>query len=574
MATNYNTLQQQELIQAFHDELSEKIVEINTHWDDIKTIIIHSPPSQTSQFPKSALSVTTLRNLLHNLNGSAAVLGFANVSAAARNLEALLRRTHWGEPSAFIFEFETWLANLNKAVRNEKPSLATLASQMTAPSESMRYLRSSKMIYLVEDDPIQARELSIQLTYYGYGVTTFTKLAELKPALYDAIPTTIIMDIVFPEGDTAGIDVIFELFGYTSGARLEYVPIIFITTLDDVTKRLQAVRAGGSGYFTKPVDTFALVEMLDRLTVHELTEPYRILIVEDAPVQAKYYTSILSRAGMLSEVIDNGLDILQALNSFNPDLILLDMVLPQYTGIEIASLIRQIPTYISIPIIFLSAEEDQDILLQALSLGVDDFLSKPTPAERLIKTVTSRVERYRTIRKLMVNDSLTGLLNHTAFRDRFNQEITRARRQRSPLTFAFLDIDHFKNVNDSYGHSTGDRILKSLAQFLKQRLRSSDIIGRYGGEEFAILLPDTPGENALPVLEELREGFANIEHRLPTRDDHIHVTFSCGIAAFPKYPDVTILSEAADQALYQAKQEGRNKTVWANSHLSSQNNVD
>ena len=260
---------------------------------------------------------------------------------------------------------------------------------------------------------------------------------------------------------------------------------------------------------------------------------------------------------MLTEVIDDGLDILQALNTFNPDIILLDMYLPQYTGIEIANLIRQIPTYISIPIVFLSAEEDQDIRLQALSLGVDDFLSKPPHAEHLIKTVSSRAERYRTIRKLMVHDSLTGLLNHTTFRERFNQEITRARRQHAPLTFAFLDIDHFKNVNDSYGHSTGDRVLKSLAQFLKQRLRSSDIIGRYGGEEFAILLPDTTAESALPVLEELREGFEKIEHRLPTSDNHIHVTFSCGIAAFPRYTDVTILSEAADQALYQAKQEGR-----------------
>ena len=190
--------------------------------------------------------MTTLRNLLHNLNGSAAVLGYANLSAAARNLEAMLRRTHWGELSAFILEFETWLANLNKAAQNEKPSLVTLASQMTAPSESMRNLRASKMIYLVEDDPIQARELSIQLTYYGYGVTTFTKLPELKPALYDIIPTAIIMDIVFPEGDTAGIDVIFELFGYTSGARLEYVPVIFITT---PRRRHQTVASRARGRF-------------------------------------------------------------------------------------------------------------------------------------------------------------------------------------------------------------------------------------------------------------------------------------------------------------------------------------
>jgi diguanylate cyclase (GGDEF)-like protein len=565
MSINYTTLQQQELIQAFLNELSEKILEINSHWENIKAIMIQLPQTQSNHYPKSAGSVAAMRNLLHNLHGSAAVLGFSAVSAAARHLEDLLRKTDWGDIPAFIVEFETWLVNLNIAAQTEKPSPITLTSQMTAPSESMRTLRSTKMIYLVEDDPIQARELTIQLSYYGYGIKTFTKLSELKPAIYEEIPTAIIMDIVFPEGDTAGIDVIVDIFGYHAGARPVNVPVIFITTLDDVIKRLQAVRAGGSGYFTKPVDTYMLVEMLDHMTVHELSEPYRILIVEDSSIQSKYYSDVLSKSGMLTEVIENGLDILHSLNTFNPDLILLDMYLPQYTGIEIARLIRQIPTYISIPIIFLSAEENIEIQFQALSFGVDDFLHKPPSVERLIKTVSSRVERYRAIRRLMVHDSLTGLLNHTAFRDRFNQEITRARRQKSHLTLAMLDIDHFKNVNDSYGHSTGDRVLKSLAQFLKQRLRASDIIGRYGGEEFAILLPDTAAESALSVLEELRQGFAKIEHRLPMRDDCIHISFSCGLAEYPKYSDATILSEAADQALYRAKQEGRNKTIWVDS---------
>lgn len=566
MSKNYANLQQKELLETFHYELTEKLPEINADWEKIKTMIIRLPQAETSRFPKNSEYVTGLQHLLHNLNGSAAVLGFSSISMAARNLESLLRKSDWGNLAGFITEFEHWLFHLNKAASSEKPSPITLASQMTAPSESMRALRATRQVFLVEDDPIQARELSIQLSYYGYSIRTFTNLADLKPALYEDIPTAIIMDIVFPEGDNAGIDIILDIFGQSGIAKRVNVPVVFITTIDEVTKRLQAVRAGGSGYFTKPVDTFALVELLDHLTVHELMEPYRVLIVEDSHAQAKFLSSVLIKAGMLTEIIDSGLEILHALNSFNPDVIILDMYLPQYTGIEIARLIRQIPTYISMPIIFLSIEENVDIQIQALSTGADDFLQKPPAVERLIQTVSSRVERYRTIRKLMVHDSLTGLFNHSAFRERFNQEITRAKRQHTPLALAMLDIDHFKKVNDTYGHSTGDRVLKSIAQFLKQRLRASDIIGRYGGEEFAILLPDTTVERAYPVLEELRQGFANIEHRLVNGDDHFHVTFSCGLAGFPEYGDTAILSEAADQALYQAKQEGRNKTILAEYH--------
>ena len=162
----------------------------------------------------------------------------------------------------------------------------------------------------------------------------------------------------------------------------------------------------------------------------------------------------------------------------------------------------------------------------------------------------------------MVRDSLTGLINHTTFRGMLAQEVSRCKRQAGCLSLAMIDLDHFKKVNDTYGHSTGDSILKSLSRLLKQRLRNSDIIGRYGGEEFVVLLQDIEGNQAFSVMDEIREHFAEVEHH-SVQDGPIFVTFSCGIATFPEFPNAKRLSDAADNAMYAAKAAGRNRIVIA-----------
>jgi diguanylate cyclase (GGDEF)-like protein len=199
--------------------------------------------------------------------------------------------------------------------------------------------------------------------------------------------------------------------------------------------------------------------------------------------------------------------------------------------------------------------------LEAMRLGGDDYMIKPITPNHLISAVTSRVQRSRTLRSFMVRDSLTGLFNHTTTKTNLEIELARAVRNQSPLAFAILDIDRFKLVNDTYGHPTGDRVLKSVARLLRERLRQSDIIGRYGGEEFAVVLVGTDGPTAVTVLDQIRAGLAQI--RQQADGEVFTVTFSCGIACFADFPDAPKLTEAADKALYAAKRGGRNQVVLA-----------
>ena len=506
-------------------------------------------------------AVEQLARIAHSLTGAAGSLGFRKIEQASRSLQAALQEIQHHQPDgqdeALLGQVESLVQALRRAIyRDRQIDLRELIHSMgtlKAAATSLREKRANRLIYMVEDDPIQAAELAAQVGYFGYTVQIFHSLEEVEGAIHQAAPTGILMDISFPEGSMAGL----EAVGALRDALPAAPPVIFVSVNDAMPFRLQAVRVGGAAYFTKPVEIDALIEVLDRLTIEESPAPYRILIVDDSRVQARYNARQLKNAGMVVEVAADPLQVIDQMISFNPDLLLLDMYMPGCTGTELASVIRQMEQFISVPIVFLSAETDKGRQLTALGLGGDDFLTKPIEPEHLISAVTTRVARYRKLRALMVQDGLTGLLNHSHTRERLAQEVERARRQKLPLSFAMLDLDHFKAVNDSFGHATGDRVLKSLAHLLKQRLRSSDTIGRYGGEEFAVILPNTDELTAARLMTDLCEGFARIHHY--AGDKGFTVTFSCGIAAFPDCETAEALALLSDNALYAAKAAGRNQ---------------
>jgi diguanylate cyclase (GGDEF)-like protein len=365
------------------------------------------------------------------------------------------------------------------------------------------------------------------------------------------------MDITFPEDRLGGAELMIEI----QRGRKVPVPVVFLSAHDDFESRLEAARAGSIAYLCKPVNFGNLIDKLDTLTSNKPLEPYRVMIVDDSVALTAYHTVVLEQAGMVVKAVNNPFKVIDALLEFTPDLILIDLYMPECNGTDLAKVIRQLDAFVGIPIVFLSAESNLDKQLFAMGLGADDFLTKPIQPQHLISSVTSRIRRSLLLRSFMVRDSLTGLLNHTAIKDLLYGEVAGAVRQKKPLSFAMIDIDHFKKINDRYGHPAGDRVIKSLSRLLKQRLRSSDLVGRYGGEEFAAVLIDADRTTAMDVLDTIREDFSQLRHLADEKD--FTVTFSCGIADVSQFPDITKLSDAADKALYKAKHAGRNRVMLA-----------
>ena len=503
-----------------------------------------------------------LHGMLHTLAGSAPSFGFSEVGEAARSAEILVRNLLDGADPQDSDAWERIEAGLD----------ALLAASITTRCEELARRRfeesvpdiplirtEPKLVFIVDDDVCLLQNLAVQIGCFGYEVRAFSKLADLEASVAKSQPSAIIMDLMFPEGKVAGADAIAVL----QRNAMRHIPVIFISQRDDFTARLISVRAGGDAYLTKPLHICSLLEKLDQLTGDREADPYRILIMDDDPELSRFYALTLEQYGMLTRVVNDPLQIIEHLVEFHPELILMDMYMEGCHGDELAKIIRQMETYVSIPIVYLSAETRKDRQLRALRIGADDFLTKPIKPEHLISSVTIRAERMRIIRSFMEQDSLTGLLNHTKTKEQLDLAVLRARRGGGRFCFAMIDIDGFKSINDTHGHLTGDRVIVILSRLLQQRLRKTDVIGRYGGEEFAVILMDTDEEQAYRVMDEIRKSFEQIRHE--SDSGRFPVTFSCGIASYPAFPDSLSLNKEADRLLYEAKRSGRNRVItWKN----------
>ena len=340
-------------------------------------------------------------------------------------------------------------------------------------------------------------------------------------------------------------------------------PVLLISSQGSIEVRLAAARAGVDAILSQPLDVSELVEWLNDLVGPHRETPLSILIVDDDEILAETYALALENSGMRAHVETNPSAGLSRITETYPDLVLMDLQMPGVSGVELARVIRQSRRHLSLPLVFLSSERDPSRQLEARKLGGDDFIVKPVDLEWLVSLVRMRADRAIRLRSMMDRDSLTGLLNHGKFVDRLFHELERCQRTGVELSLALIDLDSFKSVNDTYGHVSGDQVLRTLAHTLSVALRRIDIVGRYGGEEFAILLLDTPPQAAVVVIDKIRRRFSEIEFE--AKNHKFFVTFSAGVSGSRKHLTTEALISAADDYMYQAKAEGRNRVLGSKS---------
>jgi diguanylate cyclase (GGDEF)-like protein len=534
-----------DLADRYGQELPTKLAEIEGIWQVVRE----------GAYKRDALA--GLQQLVHGLDVSASMLGAPGLSEPARQLSRLLRVivARDGEPSAEEAEHvETLLADLHRAA--SPGVIGTRFDQMI--SSYPRYVRDeiARFVYLLDDNPDSAASLATQLERFGYEVQHMDNTEQLVESMARAKPFAILADV---EGSSSGL-MALHAFGRLSKASPDRPPFIVMSSRNDVPARVEAVRAGALAYFTKPVRVPELVDKLDRLVTWEAPEPYRVLVIDRDRARSEFCRAILKEAGMDVACCLDPDDLMNILSDFNPEVVLAALRLNGYSGEELAQVIHQVPSFVSVPVVFLTENWQLEQQIYLMNLGGDAVLPAPVEPWQLISTLISRVERYRTLSALMQQDSLTGLLNHSRLQQYLEIETLRAQRQHHPLSLAMVDIDSFKEVNDQYGHPVGDRVLKNLSRFLRQNLRKSDIVGRYGGEEFAVILTDTDGAAAMSVMEKLCADFAQVEH--DGERGKFRVTFSAGVASLSGLVSSRELVLAADRALYQAKHQGRNRVVY------------
>ncbi len=451
---------------------------------------------------------------------------------------------------------------------------------------------------LVVDDVLpNVKLLEAKLSSEYFDVLTATSGPAALEIVQREHPDIVLLDVMMP-----------GMNGYEVCRRIKndpgtsHIPVVMVTALDQRSDRIAGLEAGADDFLTKPVDDtalFARVRSLVRLKVmvdelrnrestsqafglqsenreEERFDPSNtsILIVEDQPKAAARIARALEGMATI-HLSTGGEDVADRAREKNFDLIIISLAMRETDGLWVCSRLRSFDETRRVPILVIVDDDEHGRrqLVRAFDMGVNDYLIRPVDKLELVARVRTNLKRKRYADRLWENfhlsmqlattDAVTGLYNRHYMASHLETQIRAARAKGKPLSLVMLDLDHFKQINDRYGHAAGDEVLREFAARITRNIRGVDLAARYGGEEFVIIMPETAPDEARRIAERLREIVASRPFELSSGVE-IPVTASLGLASLTDGIQTgSELIDQADVALYQAKHEGRNRVVTA-----------
>ncbi|HEV7292151.1 MAG TPA: PleD family two-component system response regulator [Devosia sp.] len=449
-------------------------------------------------------------------------------------------------------------------------------------------------VLIVDDIPTNVRLLEARLNAEYYDVVTASSGPEALSLCQSSDIDIVLLDVMMPDMD--GFEVCQRLKADT---RTQHIPVLMVTALDQPSDRVRGLQVGADDFLTKPVDDMQLLARVKSLVrLKSLTDELRArattgqqIAIEDAMRAMDQVTSaggsilIVDSDGRHAERIkgyltpEHRVDILTQpadavfqVTGAHYELALIAMSLTDFDPLRVCSQIRTLEHTRTLPILLMSDEVDKPKVMRALDLGVNDYISRPVERNELAARVRTQIRRHRYAQELRqsvnntmalaVTDDMTGLYNRRYLDRHLSVMLEKAQSQDRDMALMILDIDHFKAVNDTYGHDAGDAALKEFAARLKRNIRGVDLACRFGGEEFVVLMPDTDHQQAEAVAERVRNAIAERSFEVGAGRP-LSLTVSAGVALNETESDTPeTLIKRADLALYRAKREGRNRVVF------------
>ncbi|MEE9542816.1 MAG: response regulator [Thermodesulfobacteriota bacterium] len=440
-------------------------------------------------------------------------------------------------------------------------------------------------ILVVDDMPVNVKILSTKLTAAGYECLKAYGGEEAVKIARESNPDIILLDIMMPGMD--GYEVTRILKG---DPATSIIPIVMVTALEGVEDKVKGLDAGADDFLTKPpnqTELIARVRSLIKLkrlqqeaeirSTHDDPQPRTglsnadgnkgsILIIEDDVKTSSLWSRVLA-SNYNCITAKSGEEGLEAMDKEIPDLVLLDLLLPDMHGLDLLKRVKKNPVMEEISVIIVSSINDLETRVKGIDLGSDDYLVKPVNALEMLARVRAAIRKTHArkklkqtlneVFKLSITDSLTGLYNRQYFNSYLEKLMASSRRHSRKFSLLFVDIDRFKAVNDKFGHLIGDNVLKNMADIFEDNLRASDVIARFGGEEFVILLSDTDLKGGEALAEKLRTDVEAFDFDGLEKNS---ITVSVGVSESSEVDgSITDILKRADDALYRAKEDGRNK---------------
>ncbi len=533
------------------DELREKFIRNSAgRLEDLSALI-----QLIASSPADAGALDEIMRKLHGLAGIGATFGFADVTSIARHAELQCQQALSESRAASSVLIET----LRETVDALRANLARGGAPLAQVSLASAARHVEVDVVLLEDDPIAYTIVSRVLEKQGCRIRGAHTRSHAIRLIDEKMPDVLVSDVLLPDG--SGYDVVDHLRHKSGG---DVPPVIITSGVQGFLDRVEAVHRGADAFFEKPLDFPAFVRTLENLLERTRERTPRVLHVTTADDDTEFVETVFESAGYSLRISRDARRFDAELANFRPDLVLLSADLEGTSPFDLTRWVRQKRELTTLPVIIIGGSGDAEMRMACVRSGADDWLPLPLHPGLLLATAAARLERARYVQNLLEHDGLTGLLTHSAFMRQLQRlwyEHERDAHRRPSLIL--IDVDHFKRVNDTYGHPVGDRVLATLGTVLRKNLRRSDTIARYGGEEFAVLLADLASSDALRLIDRIRGDFAEVAHA----DEAGHrftITFSAGVAAIPSTAtEFETWTAAADRALYVAKSEGRNRVALA-----------
>ena len=451
-------------------------------------------------------------------------------------------------------------------------------------------------ILVVDDLPQNIKLLSAKLTAAYYDAVTADNGPDALDLVAENPPDIILLDVMMPKMD--GFEVCRKL---KANPSTTHIPVIMVTALNDMAHKVRGLSVGADDFLTKPIDDVALFARIKSLTrlktaadellmrdktreqfglfagevmsyasqIHEA----KVLIVDDDLAQTFQMKKKLEKVFAGVKACDDPSKAIDLASEGKYGMIIVSTNFLDFDGLRLCSQLLSNDSTRGVPILISVEEEHKDKIIQGLEMGVSDYIVAPIDENELLARVSCQVRRKRyhdALRnnlykglEMAVTDDLTQIYNRRYFDMHLNGMFTEAREKSKNLSIAIIDVDYFKQVNDTLGHIAGDEVLQQIAQLISQNVRATDLIARYGGEEFALIMPGADIKEAGLVMERIRKLIANFDFKISTKeDDVLKKTISVGLACVAdKHREAKQVLEEADKNLYAAKEQGRNRVI-------------